>query len=81
MCTVICSSAHLSEFGIEEGYLILDLPKNPFWLLYLKEEGGQNIVTVWVDQGGGKKKRYTSLVIFSSAHLSEFVIEESWKEG
>ena len=46
MCTLIFSSAHLSEFGIEEGYLILDLPKNPFGLLYLGEEGGQNIVTV-----------------------------------
>ena len=64
MCTLIFSSAHLSEFGIEEGYLILDLPKNPFWLLYLREEGGQNIVTVWVDQRGEKKKRYKSSNIF-----------------
>ena len=40
MCTLIFSSAYLSEFGIEEGYLILNLPKNPFgYFISERKEG------------------------------------------
>ena len=40
MCTLIFFLAHLLEFGIEEGYLILDLPKTPFgYFISERKEG------------------------------------------
>lgn len=46
MCAPIFSLVHLSEFGIETGYLILGLPE----YFYLRQEGEQNIVTAWLDK-------------------------------